>query len=109
MDMVVNRFDVFYVNIDPTLGSEIKKTRPCVNFSTDEMNRALKTIIVAPLTSTMRKYPTRIDCVVQRKKGQIALDQIRIIDKERLLDNRIAVIGTREKSKGLTKLKEFFS
>jgi len=84
MDMVIKRFDVYIANLDPTEGSEINKSRPVLIISPDEMNKALNTVIVAPLTSTIRNYPTRIDCVVERRKGQIALDQIRTIDKKRL-------------------------
>ncbi len=86
MDMVKEflRYDVYLVNLDPTIGKEIKKTRPCVIISPDEMNRNIATLIVAPLTSTTRNYPTRINCKVQGKQGQIVLDQIRTVDKKRL-------------------------
>ena len=83
MDLV-RRFDIFFIELDPTIGSEINKTRPCVIISPDEMNNALNTVIVAPLTSTIRNYPMRINCIVQGKQGQIALDQLRTIDKYRL-------------------------
>ena len=72
MDMVVNRFDVYFVQLDPAVGSEV---RPCVIVSAKELNRALNTVIIAPLTSTIRNYPTRINCFVDDKSGQIALDQ----------------------------------
>ncbi len=85
MAMVVNRFDVFLINLDPTVGSEIKKTRPCLIVSPDEMNRHIRTVIVAPLTTAGRDYPTRISCEFQKKTGQIVLDQIRTIDKTRLI------------------------
>lgn len=81
---MVKRFDICYVELDPTAGSEINKTRPCMVISPDEMNNALNTVIVAPLTSTIRNYPMRVNCTVAKKKGQIALDQIRTIDKLRL-------------------------
>jgi mRNA interferase MazF len=83
MDMV--RGDVYLVDLNPTKGAEIKKTRPAVIISPDEMNRTLKTVIIAPLTSTIRIFPFRTDCTFQRKKGQIALDQIRSLDKKRLI------------------------
>jgi mRNA interferase MazF len=83
--MVVRRFDVFLVNLDPTLGSEIRKTRPCLVISPDEMNRHISTVIVAPMTTKGRSYPTRVPCDFQGKAGQIALDQIRTVDKERLV------------------------
>lgn len=82
--MVIKRFEIYYVNLDPTIGSEINKRRPCVIISTDDLNRSLNTVIVAPLTSTIRNYPTRINCFVDGKNGQIALDQIRTADKQRL-------------------------
>ena len=83
--MVIKRFEVWLINLDPTLGSEIKKTRPCVIVSPDAINKYLDTIIAVPLTSTIRSYPTRINCTFQRKKGEVALDQIRSVDKTRLI------------------------
>ena len=83
--MVVKRFDIYLVNLDPTVGHEIKKTRPCLIISPDEMNRHIGTVIIAPLTTKGRNYPTRIPITFQRKKGQIVLDQIRTIDKSRLV------------------------
>jgi mRNA interferase MazF len=87
MAMVVNRFDVFLINLDPTVGSEIQKTRPCVIISPDEMNRHIRTVIMAPLTTAGKKYPTRIPCEFSKKKGHIVLDQIRTVDKPRLIKN----------------------
>lgn len=83
--MEVNRFEVFLVALDPTIGREIKKTRPCVVISPDEMNHHIGTIIVAPLTSKGRHYPTRVDCTFQGVAGQVVLDQIRTVDKTRLV------------------------
>jgi mRNA interferase MazF len=83
--MKFQRFDVYLVNLDPTVGSEIKKTRPCVIVSPNEMNNHISTIIVAPLTSKLRNYPTRVPCRVEGKQGQIVLDQIRTVDKSRLV------------------------
>jgi mRNA interferase MazF len=85
MAMVVNRFDVYLINLDPTVGSEIQKTRPCLVVSPDEMNRHIRTVIVAPMTTAGKKYPTRVTCKFKNKKGQIVLDQIRTIDKIRLV------------------------
>jgi mRNA interferase MazF len=82
--VVISRFDVFLVNLDPTVGSEIRKTRPCVVISPDEMNRFIRTVIIAPLTSRGRSYPTRVECRFDRKDGQVVLDQIRTVDKARL-------------------------
>lgn len=83
--MVVNRFDVYLINLDPTIGSEIQKTRPCLVISPDEMNRYIRTVIVAPMTTGGKSYPTRVACKFKKKKGQIVLDQIRTIDKTRLI------------------------
>jgi mRNA interferase MazF len=85
MAMVVNRFDVYLINLDPAIGSEIQKTRPCLIISPDEMNRHIHTVIVAPMTTAGKDYPTRISCKFKNKKGQIVLDQIRTIDKTRLV------------------------
>ena len=79
--MVVERFDVFLVNLDPTVGSEIQKTRPCLVISPDEMNQAIATVIIAPMTTKGQRYPSRIVCNFQGKDGQIVLDQIRTVDK----------------------------
>ena len=83
--MVVHRFDVYLINLDPTVGSEIQKTRPCLIISPDEMNEHIRTVIVAPLTTAGKDYPTRVSCKFKNKKGQIVLDQIRTIDKTRLI------------------------
>lgn len=85
MGMVVERFNVFLVNLDPTVGSEIQKTQPCVVISPDEMNRHIATVIIAPMTTKGRQYPTRVPCQFQGKNGQIVLDQIRTVDKNRLV------------------------
>lgn len=85
MGVVVERFDVFLINLDPTVGSEIQKTRPCVIISPNEMNRHIATVIIAPMTTKGKAYPTRVVCQFQGKEGQIVLDQIRTIDKTRLL------------------------
>lgn len=82
--MAVERSDVYLVNLDPTIGSEIKKTRPCVVISPDEMNRHLRTVIVAPLTSQGRLYPTRVRCLFDGQEGLVVLDQIRTVDVTRL-------------------------
>ena len=82
--MEVNRFDVFLVSLDPTLGHEIKKTRPCAIVSPDEINHHIGTVIIAPMTTKGRDYPTRVPCTFQGVDGQIVLDQIRTVDKTRL-------------------------
>lgn len=106
--MVIKRFEVFLVNLDPTVGHEIKKTRPCLVISPNEMNRYISTIIVAPMTTKGRKYPTRISCSFQGKNGQIILDQIRTIDKERLV-KKMGVISKKAQTKTLNVLQEMFS
>ena len=83
--MVVSRFEIWLVSLDPVRGSEINKTRPCIVISPDETNKYLHTVTIAAMTTASRNYPTRIDCVFKRKKGQVALDQIRSVDKERLV------------------------
>jgi len=83
--MDVNQYQIVLVNLDPTVGSEIKKTRPCVIISPDEMNKYLQTVIIAPMTSQSRLYPTRIEVKHDDKKGWIALDQLRTVDKQRIL------------------------
>ncbi len=108
MDMVINRFDIYFVQLDPTLGSEISKVRPCVVVSAEELNRSLNTVIVAPLTSTVRNYPTRINCFVDGRNGQVALDQIRTVDKIRLA-RKIAKLDQRTEEQVLETLLEMFS
>jgi mRNA interferase MazF len=83
--MVVNRFDVYLINLDPTVGSEIKKTRPGLIISPDEMNHHIRTVIIAPMTGAAKSYPTRVACKFKDKEGQVVLDQIRTIDKVRLV------------------------
>lgn len=83
--MVVNQYEIYWTDLDPTKGSELKKTRPCVVISPNEMNHNINTIIVAPLTSTSKNYPTRVKIKFENKIGWIVLDQIRCIDKLRLI------------------------
>ncbi len=83
--MELKQYSIILVNLDPTVGSEIKKTRPCVIISPDEMNKYLNTIVVAPMTTSLKKYPTRIPVKHNDKEGMVAIDQIRTIDKKRIL------------------------
>ena len=106
--MDCKRFEVYLINLDPTIGSEIKKTRPCVIISPDEMNRNIATVIIAPLTSKLGNYPTRILCRVKGKQGQIVLDQIRTVDKIRLI-KKIDFLKKTVQTKTLTVLNEMFS
>ena len=85
MGMVVNQYNVYLVNLDPTVGHEIKKTRPCLVISPDEMNHNIDTIIVAPMTTKSHSYPTRIPVKLEGKQGWIVLDQIRTVDSIRLV------------------------
>jgi mRNA interferase MazF len=93
MGMVIKRFDVYLVNLDPTVGSEIRKARPCLIISPDEMNRYIATVIVGPMTTKGKDYPTRVKCSFKGKDGHVVLDQIRTIDKSRLIQKQ----GTIEK------------
>lgn len=81
----MKQFDLYLVNFDPSVGAELKKTRPAVIVSPDAMNKNLQTVIIAPLTHTIKKYPSRVASVFGRKNGEIALDQLRAVDKTRLL------------------------
>ena len=103
-----SRFDIYYVNLAPTIGSEIKKTRPCIIISPDEMNNNISTVIIAPLTSRLRNYPTRVPCKVEGKQGQIVIDQIRTVDKSRLF-KRVGSLNKITQTKILNILKEMFS
>lgn len=106
--MVVRRFEVYLVALDPTLGREIKKTRPCVVVSPDEMNRHLSTAIIAPLTTKGLDYPTRVACTFQGKTGKVVLDQIRTVDKVRLV-KKLGVLPAAAGKKTLGVLGEMFS
>lgn len=108
MGVVVRRFDVFLVNLDPTVGSEIRKTRPCLVISPDEMNRSIATVIMAPMTTKGRSYPTRVACQFQGKEGQVVLDQIRTVDKRRLV-KRLGQLVRDEQRAVLDTLAELFA
>lgn len=82
---LIPQYSIVLVNLDPTLGSEIKKTRPCVVISPNEMNKYLNTIVIAPITSTSKTYPTRIQISSQQTSGWIVVDQIRVIDRQRVI------------------------
>lgn len=108
MGMVVNRFDVYLINLNPTVGREIQKTRPCVVISPDELNHFIGTVIVAPMTTRDRPYPTRIPCQFDGKAGQIVLDQIRTVDKSRFV-KRLGQISPNEQRAVLDTLAELFA
>ena len=105
--MVVNRYDIYVVSLDPTRGSEIKKTRPCVVISPDEMNHNINTVIIAPMTSSVKQYPTRVPIEFQGKKGQIVLDQIRTVDKA-ILIKKIGRLKKATYERVATTLQEMF-
>ncbi|MBX3277605.1 MAG: type II toxin-antitoxin system PemK/MazF family toxin [Acidobacteria bacterium] len=108
MAVVVKRFDVYLINLDPTVGSEIKKSRPCLIISPDEMNRYINTVIVAPMSTKGRAYPTRVACKFQGKQGQIVLDQIRTVDKVRLV-RRLGRISSQTQTNVLSVIGEMFA
>jgi mRNA interferase MazF len=108
MAVVVKRFDVYLVNLDPTVGSEIKKTRPCIVVSPDEMNRNIRTVIIAPMTSASKDYPTRVTCIFRKKQGQIVLDQIRTIDKIRLV-KKLGTIDSKAQLDVVSTLQQMFA
>ena len=103
----MKRFDVYLVNLDPTQGREIKKTRPATIISPNEMNDHISTVIIAPMTTKGRDYPTRVSCKFQGKNGQIILDQIRTVDKSRLV-KRLGKIEKSTSEKILNILQEMF-
>jgi mRNA interferase MazF len=106
--MVIERFNIFLLRLDPTTGAEAAKTRPCVVVSPDELNRAIATVIVAPMTTVRRGWPTRIEVTFQRKSGEIALDQIRAVDKSRFV-KRLGKLETATADLGLDTLGELFA
>ncbi len=106
--MVIKRFDVFLVSLDPTKGKEVKKTRPCLIISPDEMNQFISTVIVAPMTTKGTNYPTRVLCKFKGKNGQIILDQIRTVDKGRLIQ-KLGEIDNKTQRKTLLTLNEIFA
>lgn len=103
----IHRFDVYLVPLDPTVGSEIQKTRPCLVISPDEANRHLATVLVAPMTSQGRPHPTRVACRFDGKDGLIVLDQMRTVDKTRLI-RRLGKVTESEQKLVLTSLAEMF-
>jgi mRNA interferase MazF len=105
---MVRRGDVFLVNLDPTRGGEIQKTRPCVVVSPDELNAHLRTFIIAPLTTGTHSYPFRIACRFEGKSGHIVLDQIRTVDRERLV-RRLGKLSAATLEQTLTILQEMFT
>jgi mRNA interferase MazF len=108
MGVVIKRFEVYLVNLDPTVGVEIRKTRPCLVVSPNAMNRAVHTVIVAPMTTRGRDYPTRIPCRFEGKSGEVVLDQIRTVDRSRLV-KRLGRLDQRTCGQVLDTLAELFA
>ncbi len=106
--MAINRFDVYLVNLDPTVGSEIKKTRPYLVVSPDEMNHNIRTAIVAPLTTRGQPYPTRVPCRFKGKDSQVVLDQIRAVDRARLV-KKLGRLDSKTTAAVLDVLQEMFA
>jgi mRNA interferase MazF len=102
------RDEVWLVSLDPTQGAEIQKTRPCLVVSPDEVNRNLRTVIVAPMTTAIRSYPTRVLVRFQGKRGQVALDQLRSIDQQRLI-KKLGTLASNSAQLTSTTLVEMFS
>ena len=108
MGVVIRRFEVYLVALDPTIGRQIKKTRPCAVVSPDEMNAHISTVIVAPMTTRGRPYPTRIPCRFRRKAGQVVLDQLRTVDKARLV-GKLGALAPATQKEVLSALSEMFA
>jgi mRNA interferase MazF len=106
--MVIKRFEIYLVNLDPTIGSEIKKMRPCLVISPDEMNSHIATVIIAPMTTKGYPYPSRVNCQFQEKDGLIVLDQIRTVDKIRLI-KKLGQIDVETQKTVLAVLGEMFA
>jgi mRNA interferase MazF len=106
--VAIGRFEVHLVNLDPTVGREARKTRPCLIVSPDEMNRYIRTIIVAPMTTRLRAYPTRVPCRFRGRQGQVMLDQLRTVDLGRLV-RRLGRIDPRTGARVLEVLAEMFA
>lgn len=106
--MVMSRGEIHLVRLDPTLGSEIQKTRPCLIVSPDELNAHLRTVIVAPMTTSGRSYPWRIRCRFQNRSGYVVLDQLRTVDRERLV-KRLGVLPAATLGEVFASLQEMFA
>ncbi|NUN23281.1 MAG: type II toxin-antitoxin system PemK/MazF family toxin [Candidatus Jettenia caeni] len=101
--MEIKQYDIYLINLDPTVGSKIQKTRPCLVISPDEMNRNIQTIIIAPMTTKSHSYPTRVKITFEKKMGWVVLDQIRTIDRSRLVKRLGKVTND-----AITKIKSIF-
>ena len=108
MGMAINRFEIYWVNLDPTVGHEIQKTRPCLVVSPDEMNHHIRTVIVAPLTTQGQTYPSRVPCRFKGKAGLVVLDQIRTVDQARLM-KKLGRLNGKATAQVLDVLQEMFA
>src|SRR5437899_1989254 len=108
MGMVINRFEVYLVNLDPTIGHEIQKTRPCLVVSPDEINHNIRTVIVAPMTTKGAAYPTRVVCRFKGKTGRVVLDQLRTVDRARLV-RKLGRLDRKTSATVLDVLQEMFA
>jgi mRNA interferase MazF len=106
--MEVKRTEVWLVELNPTVGSEVKKTRPCMIVSPDEANKYLNTITIVPLTSTLKSYPSRVNCSFDSKEGQVAIDQVRAVDKLRL-KKKLGKLDKRTVEQVFQTLQDYFS
>lgn len=102
------RDEVWLIALDPSKGSEIRKTRPCLVISPDEMNESLQTVLVAPMTTTLRRYPTRVTLVFRSKSGEVALDQLRAVDRQRLV-RKLGVVSSKAAHEVSSVLQEMFA
>ena len=106
--MVIRRFEVWLISLDPTVGKEMQMTRPCIVISPDEINRSIGVVIAAPLTTTVKPFPFRYNLVFKTKNGQVALDQLRMMDKSRLV-KKIGVLPAADAEANCNLLQEMFS
>jgi mRNA interferase MazF len=106
--LVINRFEIYLVGLDPTVGSEIRKTRPCLVISPDDLNHHIRTVIIAPMSTKGQRYPTRVPCRFKGKDGQIVLDQIRAVDRDRLV-KRMGTLDSKTATQVLEILQEMFA
>ena len=105
---MVARGEVYLVNLDPTIGSEVQKTRPCLIVSPDEMNQYIRTVIIAPMTTKLRSYKSRVEVEFKSKQGQVMLDQLRTVDKQRLVKKQ-GQLSSEDVQKVLATLQEMFA
>ena len=103
---MVERYGIYWINLDPTVGREMKKTRPCIVLSPNEANRHMSTVIIAPITSTLRNYPMRLNLTLKGKKGQIACDQMLCVDVQRM-GNKIQILSSNQQKKLREIIEEF--